>query len=164
MKDWQEILKLYTKDNLYLAECGAILSRNATYEIPAMKRQISKAEQSQLDCDKKCTSCKKQAYEYREKFSHSAATLGLHFENVAEKIPTVASVGNQLVRLMNSELDTIFEQIVTKARELKNAVFYYRKFLKSSTVGFDAQQERNCVGLLFLVIGQFALLSIQIGE
>ena len=47
MKDWQEIVKLYEKDNLYLAEAAQMLIRNINYEVPGFKKQIQKLEQMQ---------------------------------------------------------------------------------------------------------------------
>ena len=71
MKDWQEIVKLYQKDNVYLgkkkrmhsihvsklqyflAEAAQILQRLVTYEIPAMKKQIVNANKAHEDCARK---------------------------------------------------------------------------------------------------------------
>lgn len=47
MRDWQEIVKLYERDNIYLAEAAQMLQRNVSYEIPSIKKQISKLEQLQ---------------------------------------------------------------------------------------------------------------------
>lgn len=47
MKDWQDIVKNYEKENLYLAEAAQILVRNINYEIPGLKKQIAKEEQMQ---------------------------------------------------------------------------------------------------------------------
>ena len=45
MKDWQEILRLYEKENVYLAEVAQMLMRNVNYEVPSIKKQIQKLEQ-----------------------------------------------------------------------------------------------------------------------
>lgn len=44
MKDWQEIVDLYKRDKLFLAECAQILQRLVQYEIPSLKKSIQKAE------------------------------------------------------------------------------------------------------------------------
>lgn len=46
MKDWQEILRLYETDNVYIAEAAQILTRNVNYEVPNIKKQIHKLEQT----------------------------------------------------------------------------------------------------------------------
>lgn len=48
MKDWQDVVKSYEKENLYLAEASQMLVRNISYEIPGLKKQIAKAEQMQV--------------------------------------------------------------------------------------------------------------------
>lgn len=160
MKDWQEVLRLYQKDCLFLAECGAILARNVIYEIPALKRTISKSEQTQQECQKREISSKKQAQEYRDKFVQSCTQLGIQLESYDSKNsestpPSAASLGNQLVSLMSKELPQIFQKIASKAKDIREIVSFYRQFLKS-TIGLDATQEKSCLGLLFLVIGNNA--------
>lgn len=44
MKDWLEIEKIYLKDNVYLAEASDLLIQNIKYHIPAVKKQIAKAQ------------------------------------------------------------------------------------------------------------------------
>lgn len=156
MKDWQEIIRLYQKDCLYLAECGAILARNVIYEIPAMKRAITKAEQTQQELQKKETSGKKQAQEMRDKFVQSCNQLGVKLEsydpkNPEDKPPSAAVIGNQLVALMSKELPEIFGKIADKTKDVGAAVTFYRQFLKS-TIGLT--DEASCLGLLQLVIGK----------
>lgn len=47
MKDWLEIEKMYLKDNVYLGEASDLLVQNIKYHIPAIKKQISKAQSGQ---------------------------------------------------------------------------------------------------------------------
>ena len=154
MKDWQDILKSYQADNLYLSECASILCRNVVYEIPALKRLATKLEQSQSEALKKEASCKKQAQECRDKFAVNCSQLGLQFEaqSATTKMPTVGAVGKQLTNQMSQELPLIFEKIAEKAKEVKEAVMYYRRFLKS-TADISNLEVQQCVGLLNFVIG-----------
>lgn len=47
LQDWQEVVKLYEKDSVYLAEAGHLLMRNVQFEIPFLRRLISKGNQIQ---------------------------------------------------------------------------------------------------------------------
>ena len=158
MKDWQEILKLYQKNNLYLAESASILGRNVIYEIPALKRFVSKGEQNQAECTKKEASCKKQAQDYRDKFAQRCTQLGISLENFDAKNknsnkPSVNYIGNQLLNQMNTDLPKIFDRISEKTKNISEAVKFYRRFLKA-TVGLSAADEDKCLGLLHTVLGE----------
>lgn len=47
MKDWLEIERLYLKDNVYLGEACDLLVQNIKYHIPAIKKQIARAQSGQ---------------------------------------------------------------------------------------------------------------------
>lgn len=53
MKDWLEIARLYEKDCIYLGESSQILVRNVNYELPSVKKQISKFDQLIDEAQKK---------------------------------------------------------------------------------------------------------------
>lgn len=53
MKDWQEIVRLYERDSIYLGEASQILVRNINYELPAVKKQIAKFDQLIDEANKK---------------------------------------------------------------------------------------------------------------
>ena len=42
MSDWREILRMYERDNIYLAESAQLLIQAVAYELPGLKRQIAK--------------------------------------------------------------------------------------------------------------------------
>lgn len=53
MKDWLEIARLYERDGIYLAESAQILVRNVNYELPSVKKQITKFDQLVDEAQKK---------------------------------------------------------------------------------------------------------------
>lgn len=44
-QEWVELVKLYKRDNMYLAESGQQLTRLVNYEIPTIKHQLSRSQQ-----------------------------------------------------------------------------------------------------------------------
>jgi hypothetical protein len=50
MKDWNNVISLYQKNNIYLAEAASILQRSVQFEITALKKQINKCQQQQTVC------------------------------------------------------------------------------------------------------------------
>jgi hypothetical protein len=49
---WDEILQLYKKKNLYLAEGAQIMSQLVDHDIASLKRQINHCQQQQRVFDK----------------------------------------------------------------------------------------------------------------
>jgi len=47
MKDWQEILALYENDSVYLGECAQMLQQYTQFEIPALKKQLMRLQQTE---------------------------------------------------------------------------------------------------------------------
>ena len=48
MTDWKEILGLYEKENIFLAEASQLLIQAVVYEIPGFKKQITKVPLNKL--------------------------------------------------------------------------------------------------------------------
>ena len=42
MTDWKEVLHLYESENIYLAEASQLLIQAVVYELPGLKKQITK--------------------------------------------------------------------------------------------------------------------------
>uniref|UniRef100_A0A8C2UBP8 CDK5 regulatory subunit associated protein 3 n=1 Tax=Coturnix japonica TaxID=93934 RepID=A0A8C2UBP8_COTJA len=86
LQDWQEIVALYEKDNTYLAELAALLVRNVTYEIPALRKQISRCQQAQQDLARREDECQLAAAELRERFYASCKQYGITGNNVRQEL------------------------------------------------------------------------------
>ena len=69
MKDWQQIVKMYEGDSIYLAEAASIISQNVAYEGPGLKKAIVKCDTSEQECDKKEESIKRRVTELEAEFS-----------------------------------------------------------------------------------------------
>ncbi|XP_004591166.2 CDK5 regulatory subunit-associated protein 3 [Ochotona princeps] len=86
MKDWQEIVALYEKDNTYLVELCSLLVRNISYEIPSLKKQIAKCQQLQQEYSRKEEEGQAGAAELRERFHHSCKQYGITGDNVRREL------------------------------------------------------------------------------
>lgn len=100
MKDWQEIVALYEKDNTYLVELSSLLVRNVNYEIPSLKKQIAKCQQLQQEYSRKEEEGQAGAAEMREQFYHSCKQYGITGESVRrELLALVKELPSQLAAI-----------------------------------------------------------------
>uniref|UniRef100_A0A8C8Z8M3 CDK5 regulatory subunit associated protein 3 n=1 Tax=Prolemur simus TaxID=1328070 RepID=A0A8C8Z8M3_PROSS len=100
MKDWQEIVALYEKDNTYLVELSSLLVRNVNYEIPSLKKQIAKCQQLQQEYSRKEEEGQAGAAEMREQFYHSCKQYGITGDNVRrELLGLVKDLPSQLAEI-----------------------------------------------------------------
>ncbi|NXG45945.1 CK5P3 protein, partial [Psilopogon haemacephalus] len=86
MKDWQEIVSLYEKENTYLAELSSLLVRSISYEIPSLRKQIGRCQQAQQDCSRREEECQLRAAELRERFCSSCKQYGIAGDNVRQEL------------------------------------------------------------------------------
>lgn len=47
MNDWMEIIKMYERNNVFIAECARLLSTSVYFDVPALRKKIQKLEQMQ---------------------------------------------------------------------------------------------------------------------
>ena len=50
MTDWKEVLGLYEKENIYIAEASQLLIQAVVYELPGLKKQITKVTSLKYLC------------------------------------------------------------------------------------------------------------------
>uniref|UniRef100_A0A8C6IZP2 Uncharacterized protein n=1 Tax=Melopsittacus undulatus TaxID=13146 RepID=A0A8C6IZP2_MELUD len=86
MKDWQEIVSLYEKENTYLAELASLLVRSISYEIPSLRKQINRCQQAQQDCVRREEECQLGAAELRERFCSCCKQYGITGDNVRQEL------------------------------------------------------------------------------
>ncbi|XP_027575499.1 CDK5 regulatory subunit-associated protein 3 [Pipra filicauda] len=86
MKDWQEIVALYEKENTYLAELSSLLVRSISYEIPSLRRQLGRCQQAQQDFSRREEECQVGAAELRERFLASCKQYGITGDNVRQEL------------------------------------------------------------------------------
>lgn len=124
MKDWMEIIKLYETDGVYLAETAQMLARNVNYEIPALKKQISKCQQIQKECDKKEADYATKSADLKKKYESTCKQLGIEGKKIKSEL--AALVG---------DLPITFNKICDSAGGLKSAVNFYKDFINFMVAG-----------------------------
>ncbi|KAL6437066.1 hypothetical protein ACFW04_004991 [Cataglyphis niger] len=139
MKDWQEILRLYERDNVYLAEAAQMLMRNVNYEVPNIKKQIQKLEQSLIDLEKKEVEYKKS-----ENFAHT------EYNTLCKQlgITGYSTVRHELMEKVK-ELPEIYQRVAEKTKNLNKVVEFYSAFVEFT---FGQQYDSNCVSIIKYVI------------
>nr|XP_039260361.1 CDK5 regulatory subunit-associated protein 3-like [Styela clava] len=140
MKDWQEIVKLYEKENLYLAELSSRLLRNLNYEIPSIKRQRTKCEQIQEECSKKEQDCIRNANEARRLYKVECKKIGITGDHVK----------NELLDLVKN-LPNEFNDIAEKVKEIESISEFYATFVEFT---LESDQFKNSITPLLNFISQ----------
>lgn len=119
MKDWQDIVSSYERDNVYLAEAAQILMRNVSYEIPSLHKQVARLEQTQSECEKKIKDYSKSGSLALNEFNTSCKQLGITGENIKK----------DLISLLD-ELPTLYDITVNKIQGVAPAIELYEAFNK----------------------------------
>ena len=138
MKDWQDILSSYEKENVYLAEIAQMLIRNVNYEIPSAKKQIQKLEQMQVDLEKKEADYKKSENAARSEFNSLCKQLDVPGQQIKQELAEKVK-----------ELPEIYEKIAKKIKSLEKPVEFYSSFV-NYTLG--RQHDGGCVPMVKYII------------
>ncbi|XP_046887882.1 CDK5 regulatory subunit-associated protein 3 isoform X1 [Hypomesus transpacificus] len=117
MKDWQEIISLYEADNAYLAEVASLLSRSVSYEGPALRKQVAKAQQLQQDLSRREMECQSGAADLRERFYSACKQYGITGENVARELQALVK-----------DLPVVLGEVGKDAANLEEQILLYTAF------------------------------------
>ena len=132
MKDWQEVVSAYKRNNVYLAEAAQLLSQSCSYEIPGLKKALTKSAQVQQECEKKEKDNLRKAAEFRSEFRKSCDQLGIKGDKIRQEI----------IELL-SGLPETYGGIAEDSKELKGARLAYKEFLKTAL-----EEDKNDVDVL----------------
>ncbi|XP_057669911.1 CDK5RAP3-like protein [Diorhabda carinulata] len=119
MKDWQDVISQYQKDNVYLAEVAQMLIRNVSFEIPSLKKQIAKLEQNQLECEKKIKDYSRIELTTQREFKTSCDQLKIEGCNIKR----------ELLKLLK-DLPEIYQTATERIKLVEPAVELYNEFNK----------------------------------
>ncbi|XP_032515934.2 CDK5 regulatory subunit-associated protein 3 [Danaus plexippus] len=119
MKDWQDVVKNYEKDNIYLGEAAQLFVRNINYEIPSLKKQIAKEEQLEMECEKKRAEYIKNEASSKSEFLVLCRQLGIKGEKIKR----------ELVERLH-ELPEIYDKIGKSLKPIQSAIDLYSAFTK----------------------------------
>ncbi|KAK5906306.1 hypothetical protein CgunFtcFv8_002187 [Champsocephalus gunnari] len=117
MKDWQEIVSLYEADNIYLAEVASLLSRNVSYEGPALRKQLAKAQQLQQELSRREVDCQSSAADLRERYYTACKQYGITGEHVARELQALVK-----------DLPAVLDQVGRDAAKFEEHIKLYTAF------------------------------------
>ncbi|KAI1694021.1 CDK5RAP3-like protein [Ditylenchus destructor] len=143
MKDWKEIVSLYTKDNAYLAEAAQILQRLIQYDVPALRRQITKAENGETEAERKEQDYLKQSVDGRREYEKELTKLGIEGKNYRKELLQLAV-----------DLPEFLKEIYKDVAGLNEAMDYYGKF-RDYIRGKENEMSDQMLPLLRLLITRF---------
>ncbi|XP_063868405.1 CDK5 regulatory subunit-associated protein 3-like [Scylla paramamosain] len=134
MKDWQEVVRLYEHNNVYLAEAAQLLARCVNYEVAGVRRLIAKGIQVQQECDNKNKEYEKGIAEARKKYLKVCKQIGIAGDNVKQELL-------ESLRTLPQEFTTVAEE----CRGLGAACELYQDFINFTLPG---PHQPKCLPLL----------------
>ncbi|XP_055357618.1 CDK5 regulatory subunit-associated protein 3-like [Paramacrobiotus metropolitanus] len=134
MKDLNEVMKLYEKDNTYLAELGQVIYRNITYDIPFIKKQMHKLDQSVTEYGKKSEDAARNAAEFHDQYRKECEVLGIEGRNVMEELLLGAKVLPQMYDSISSR-SVILQPLCKNVEEFIAAI--HKGSTKEEQTGSD---------------------------
>jgi len=125
MKDWQQIVRLYEVDSVYLAEAASVVCQNVVYEASGLKKALAKCDAVEVECDKKEEQIRRRAADLKEEFRKECKVLGICGDG---------SIKKEIVALANN-LPTTYVEIAEELKELRSVCEFYSQAVKNTVEG-----------------------------
>ena len=136
MKEWSDIIKLYEKDNILLAEASHILISLINYDIPSFKKTIDLSNKQAQDLERKQNEWEKNLVSYQHKYQHSIQELGIQGIDVRNEISSLIS-----------QIHSLLVDVTSLAKDIKiaTAIKYYEEFNKFTSITGDKDIDSNTI-------------------
>jgi len=115
---WTEVMKLYGKNGVFLAEAAQQLIRFVNYEIAALKKSVEKNQKMAKECQRKETEYEQQVQQIAETYKSKCRRLGIEGANVKREL---------LQQL--DDLPRLYRDIATDCQQLDQVAKFYSAFL-----------------------------------
>lgn len=117
MKDWNQVLKSYEKDNLFIAEAAQLLSRNINYEIPSARKQMTTLEKLSSEALNKSNVAIKTENILRNEFNIACQQLGIKGDQIKRELKEKLS-----------DLPSMQNEVAKKVPKIQSAASLYENF------------------------------------
>nr|CAD2140598.1 unnamed protein product [Meloidogyne enterolobii] len=121
IKDWKEIISLYENENVYLGEAANFLQRYVQYEVPSLRKQITKIESGIKEAERKQNDYSKLAIESNRLFHQELAKWGLNKNIINHQKQQFENLHYNLMLIAES----LPKAEILKIEEIKKALDYF---------------------------------------
>lgn len=115
---WTEVMKLYQKNGLFLAEAAQQLIRFVNYEIAALRKSVDKNQKMAKECQRKEAEYDQQVQQIADTYKSKCRRLGIEGVNVKR----------ELLQKVD-DLPRLYQDIATDCQDLHQVVEFYSAFL-----------------------------------
>jgi hypothetical protein len=136
MKDWSDILKLYEKDNIHLADASHILQSQINYDLPAYKKSSEQSRKQAEEMERKQVEWEKNLVQYQHKYQQSIQELNIEGLDIR----------NEIILLQN-EIPSMLNNIVIQSKHtlIQEAIQFYEEFNKFTCGPKDKEIDNSTI-------------------
>lgn len=120
MQDWDKIVQMYKRDNVYLGELASMLISLANFEIPSHKKKIEQSQKQISDLNRKEKDWEKNVKTYEKRYERLCEEYSIEGKDVRNELL-------DLVLKLPSLLDHVASLVQQK--EIEDSIHIYEAFI-----------------------------------